>query len=110
MAEIRREIEILTKSYEDFQKKYSPEVLNGMELYLKLENAIYTKENEFKHLRREHDLLMSDIRESDLAQVKVRGYLYEGVLFESSGQKWRPKTVYGVRVKKMDNRITILKG
>ena len=109
MADIRREIEIFTKSYEDFQKKYSPEVLNGMELYLKLENAIYTKENEFKQLRKEHDLLNKEIKESDLADVRVRGYLYEGVLFESSGQKWKPKTVYGVRVKKTDNRITILK-
>ncbi len=110
MGEIWREIEIFTKSYEELQKKYSPEVLNGMELYLKLENAIYTKKNEFKQLRKEHDLLMKDIKESDQAQVKVRGYLYEGVLFEASGQKWKPKTVYGVRVKKMDNRITILKG
>ena len=110
LAEVRREIEILTKSYEEFQKKYSAEVLNGMELYLKLENAIYTKENEFKQLRREHDLLKQDIRQSDLAEVKVRGYLYEGVLFEASGQKWKPKTVYGVRVKKVDDRITVIKG
>lgn len=109
MAELKKEINIFTKSYEEFQKKYAPEVLNGMDLYLKLENAIYTKEKEFKQLRKEHDLLRKEIKESDLAEVRVRGYLYEGVLFESSGQKWRPKTVYGVRVKKVDNRITILK-
>ncbi len=109
MAEIRKEIQLFTRTYEDFQKKYSPEVLNGMELYLKIENAIYTKENEYKQLRKEYDMLMRDVKESDLAEVRVRGYLYEGVLFESSGQKWKPKTVYGVRVKKMDNRITILK-
>lgn len=109
MADIKREISILKKSYEEFQRKYAPEVLNGMELYLKLENAIYTKENEYKQLRKEHDLLKKNMKESDLAEVRVRGYLYEGVLFESGGQKWKPKTVYGVRVKKMDNRITILK-
>lgn len=109
MSGVQREIDIFTKSYEDLQKKYAPEILNGMELYLKLENAIYTKETELKQLRGEQEQLLARIRESDQAEVRVRGNLYEGVLFESSGQKWKPKTISGVRVKKVDNRITFLK-
>lgn len=109
IEEVKREINLLRKSYEEFQKKYSPEVCNGMELYLKLENAIYTKENELKKLAEKHDKLKKDIKESEEAEVKIRGNLYEGAIFEANGMKWKPNTVFGVRVKKIDNRITILK-
>lgn len=109
IEEIKREISVFRKTYEELQTKYSPEVCNGMELYIKLENAIYTKENEIKQLKENHEKLRRDIKESEEAEVKVRGNLYEGVVFEAGGMKWKPNTVFGVRVKKIDNRITILK-
>lgn len=109
MEEVKKEIAVFTKPYEEIQRKYSPEACNGMELYIKLENAIYSKQNELKQLRKQQNILNRDMKESDAAEVRVRGNLYEGVLFESSGMKWRPNTVFGVRVKKIDNRITILR-
>lgn len=109
IEEVKREIGVFTKTYQEFQKKYTPEVCNGMELYIKLENAIYTKENELKQLRKEHDLLYQDIKESERAEVKVKNYLYEGVLFESNGVNWKPNTVYGVKIKKDNNQIVVIK-
>ena len=53
----------------EFQKRFSPELRNKMEMYLKIETAIYTKEREMESiLRQKHDLF-EEIKKSETATL-----------------------------------------
>ncbi len=76
---VEKELTILRNSYRDFQRKYAPEVRNGMEMYLKIENAIYTKELQMKDLVMVREHLDQTMKEMTNAKVVIGGTLYEGV-------------------------------
>ena len=71
-----------------------------MEMYLKIENAIYTKEREMENiLRQKHDLL-EEIQKSETACVEITNILYEGVTVEIDGTKYQSQKTKGVILQK----------
>ena len=76
-----------------------------MEMYLKIEKAIYTKEREMENiLRQKHDLL-EEIQNSKAAYVEITDILYEGVTVEIDGIKYQVQKTKGVTLRKNGNII-----
>lgn len=76
-----------------------------MEMYLKIEKAIYTKEREMENiLRQKHDLL-EEIQNSKAACVEITDILYEGVTVEIDGIKYQAQKTKGVTLRKNGNII-----
>lgn len=107
LKEADQELGILRNAYWEFQKKYPAEIRNGMEIYLKIEKAIYTKkkQKEVLNSRREH--LEERIQTMECVEAVVKGRLYEGVTIETGSKKWMAKELKNVTVTKTRDRIAI---
>lgn len=105
--DVNKELTLLRTAYLDMQKKFAPEVRNTMETYLKIENAIYTKEQELANLEAERTQLGEKSRVAKEAVVVVSGKLYEGVEFEINELKWISSEARNVRIKKVGNRVAM---
>lgn len=107
IAEINHELEVFRGAYADFYMKYPAEVRNSMELYIKVERAIYTKEKELAELLPEQEKLAEIIKNAGDAVAVIRDTVYEGVQFEANGVTWNARTVSNIRVKRVKNRIAV---
>ncbi len=88
IASVNKELAILNHSYQDFVRKYPPEVRNLMELFLKIENAIYTKELQLKALAQTSEQLEQQLQEMADARIVIHGALYEGTRVIVNNEKW----------------------
>ena len=105
IRDVSQELFTLQNALKEFQKRFSPELRNKMEMYLKIENAIYTKEREMENiLKQKHDLL-EEINKSETACVEITDILYEGVTVEIDGIKYQSQKTKGVILKKNGNTI-----
>lgn len=52
MKSVGKELSLLRSAYQNFQKRYMPEERNVNPMYLKVEDAIYTKELEMKEIQK----------------------------------------------------------
>ena len=105
---VSAEMETLTRAHDEFVKKYRPEVRNSIELFLKVESAIYTKEKEIDELMRKQKLLEDEKRRAAAVSAVVEAKLYENVTFEIERIRWtNTKTLGSVRVKKIEKKIMV---
>lgn len=109
LVDLGNKLAILYKGRRDFQDKYPSEVRNVMEVYIKIEDAIFTLEKEVDETKAEKDKLMRQIMMTADAMMTVTGKLYENVLVEIDGRKIVSTPSTNVTIKKIDNRIGIFK-
>lgn len=103
--EVEEEVEMLQRALNDFQQKYSVENRNTNPVYLKLEDAVYTKKTELEKLQ-EAKTTMSKYKEQFAnARIAVRGTVYEGSFIEISGASCWAKTTSNVIMRKDGARI-----
>ena len=106
--EVEEEVEMLQRALNDFQQKYSVEVRNTNPIYLKLEDAVYTKKTELEKLQEAKNNMNKYKERFADANIKVNGTIYEGSLIEIGGASWRAKTVSKVTLRKEGGRISII--
>lgn len=104
---VNQELFALQNAHREFQTKYPAEIRNTMEIYLKIESAIYTKEKQMEELLRQKSALVEEIKKSGNVTATVEGQIYEGVMFEIDGAHWNAKNVKNVTLRKTENRIAI---
>jgi uncharacterized protein len=107
--EINREITLLGNSYADFQRKYPPDVRNTNKLYIKIENAIYTKKKELKEVSEQRKVLEEKTNKNKLAKVVIRGTVFNGVKIEVNGSVWEAKPASNITLRKSGSSISIYK-
>ncbi len=107
ISEVGRELVILENAYAGFQNKYAPEVRNAMDMYIKIENALYTKQLEldgYKNALKQYDLTAERMAD---ARAVVKGSLYEGTTIYINDNKLYACSVRDVTVKSMQDRIVL---
>ncbi len=104
---VNKELQTLGSAHYEFQRKYPPEVRNTMDIYLKIESAIYTKEKQMEDLLIEKMRLEEEKKAADHISAVVDLHLYEGVTFELDGTIWKSKNLKGVTIKKKGNKIAV---
>lgn len=105
---VDRELDALQDASKEFQRKYAPEIRNTMEIYLKIESAIYTKERQQQQLfAQKEQLLKLQEKGAENVQAVIEGYLYDGVTVDIDGVKWKAKAVKGITVKRIRKRIAL---
>lgn len=99
LKEAQSQLSILRNAKEDYQEKYPPEVRNTMDMYLKIENAIYTKEKDVENIMKEIEL-QAEIREKlKKAYIKAAILLYEGTNVTINNVVFKPDTSEGIMLK-----------
>ena len=106
---VEKELTLLRNAYRDFQKKFSPEVRNSNPMYLKIEDAIYTKELEQKKLFQDEEELQQEMEKSKDAQIVVKGMLHQGVQVNINGARWNASDVMNVTLRKIENRVGVFR-
>ncbi len=105
---IERELFLLNNAYQDYQRKYTPEVRNENPLYLKIEDAIYTKNKELEELVQDREALEVEEKKNQNVKVVARGKVYQGVQVTVNGARWNAaRTISGVTMKKKDNAVFV---
>jgi uncharacterized protein (DUF342 family) len=107
IAAVGEELKILKNAREELTKKYPSEMRNTMEIYLKVEKAIYTKELESEKLQESGRQLEEDMAKMQEGRIVVNNTLYEGVVMELNGVRWNSKEVKSVIIKNVGKRVAV---
>lgn len=78
IRELDKQLGLLQNALNDMKKRYKPEIRNAMPMFLKLENAVYTKGNEQKELYKQLEAFDEKNRQLRDSKLIVHGILYEG--------------------------------
>lgn len=106
--ENQKEIQILRNACTDFETRYSPEQRNSMEMYLKLESAIYTKEKQKKALQEKAGKLEERIADMGHAKAVISGQVHGGTEVIMDSVKWQAAAeLCNVSIVKLQNRIAV---
>ncbi|MDD6804812.1 MAG: FapA family protein [Clostridiales bacterium] len=107
---IEKELQILGNAHNDYVVRYPAEVRNLMEMYLKVESALYTKEREHEEKLKTLQAIENEKRKKGYVSVIVERRLYDGVTVEIDKIRWHAENVnvMGVVLRKQDNRIVIV--
>lgn len=100
---------ILKKGQRDFQDKYPTAIRNTMEVYIKIENALFTVNQERDELLAQKDAIMKEMMATSETQMVVSNILYDNVIIDIDGKKLLSTRSKNVTVKCMDNRVGIFK-
>ena len=105
--EVEEELKLMQIAFEDFQK-YPVEVRNTHPLFLKLDDAMYTKKMERDKLLEAKDSMNKYKERFDGASIAIRGTIYEGSYVEINGAPWRAKTVSRVTLRNEGARVAVI--
>lgn len=100
---------VLRKGQRDFQDKYPAEIRNTMEVYVKIENALFTVTQEKDELLAQKEAIMKEMMATAETQMVVSNILYDNVLIDIEGKKLLSTRSKNVTVKCIDNHIGIFK-
>lgn len=84
----KEQLKVLRNAEADFHKKYPLTVLTQMEVFTKIENAIYTRELDVESANNELSDFVEKEKEYAKAKIIVKGDLFDGVDIEISGRHW----------------------
>lgn len=76
---VEYELKIFNNAYDEFTEKYPPEVRSTMDIFKKLEDAIYTKELEMKKFTEIQEDIENTIESNRSSKINVLRHLYNGV-------------------------------
>ena len=108
ICEVEEELQMLQRATEEFQAKYPVEIRNTNQVYLKLEDAVYTKKLELEKLTNAKDSMEQYKEKFKDASIEVTRSIYEGSYIEISGATWRAKNVNRVTLRKEGSRVAII--
>jgi hypothetical protein len=104
---VKQELKILKNGHSEFSAKYSAEERNNMEVFLKIENAIYTKEMELEKLNADKLELEERVKQLKRVSVLVKNMLYEGVDIEVNGTHWHSHEMNNVTIRSINGRMIV---
>ncbi|MCH5264802.1 MAG: DUF342 domain-containing protein [Lachnospiraceae bacterium] len=107
MERVHNDLSVLGNVYLKYHRKYKPEVRNTMDMYLKIEAAIYAKEKEEEELYRKKQEMAERIEKMENVKAIIHGKLFEGTIFEIDQLRWHAKAASNITVKRMGERIAV---
>ncbi|MBQ8596975.1 MAG: DUF342 domain-containing protein [Lachnospiraceae bacterium] len=108
IRDVSAEVEMLNKSYEDFKAKFPPEVRSGMEMFAKVEKAVFTKKKQLEQLVTLDEEIERTFRKMSDAKVIITGRAYEGTVVEMEGCRWAAENQFNIIIRKKDDQVEVL--
>lgn len=108
LASAKRELTLLRSAYEDMQAKLTSEQRNANPMYLKVEDAIYTKKKECKNLQEQRAALEAEAAAGVRKKVIVGGHLYPGVVVSMDGLHFTSADADNVTIRRSEDRIVLV--
>lgn len=103
--EVGEELMLLLKSYKEFQEKYPPEVRSEMEIFGKVEKAVFTKKKQLEQFRILESELEEKIKKVRSAKMLISGQAHEGVVLETDEGRWQAADEYNILLRIQNNQV-----
>ncbi len=84
----REQLKVLKSAEDEFHAKYKLEILATMEVFTKIENAVYTKQLDVEAAEEELEKFKEKMKEYHNSKIVIKGDLFDGVDIEISGKHW----------------------
>lgn len=107
IREVDKQLGMLQNALEDMKKRYRPEVRNAMPMFLKLENAVYTKSNEQRELYRQLEAFDEKNKKLKDSKLIVHGTMYEGTVVMINDDKLEGRKLSNVIISNPDHEMRI---
>jgi uncharacterized protein (DUF342 family) len=107
IEEIRKELNIFGNAYMEIQKKYPPEMRNTMDVYIKVEKAIYTKEKQMEQVLMDKQNIEKKIQTMSAATLVILGTVYEGTVVWINGKSWIGYGMNNINLKMVHDKIAL---
>lgn len=106
-SRVKNELRLLKNAFWDMRQKYPEEMRNVNPVYLKLEDAIYTKEAEAENIeKRKKDIEKRKKKKKD-CNIVAMGTIHPGVYVEINGLTWQSKELQNVVLREGNGYIRI---
>lgn len=110
LKKLQSELAIFEEAYKKLQKQYPPEVRNGMDLYLKVEQATYIKRKQMEQQVERTKELEGKRSKANEAKMMVYGILNAGTVVQMNGMQWTASSsVRNVTVRLSNKEIGIFR-
>ena len=110
LKKLQSELVIFEEAYKKLQKQYPPEVRNGMDLYLKVEQATYIKRKQMEQQVERTKELEEKRSKANEAKMMVYGILNAGTVVQMNGMQWTAaSSVRNVTVRLSNKEIGIFR-
>lgn len=110
IQDVKAELQMLSNSYEEYKVKFPPEMRSNMEIFSKIEKAVYIKNKQLEQLLQVDAELEQRIKKSREAKIFISGQAYEGTTLEMEGCRWFAENQRNIVVKKKNNQVEVLSG
>ena len=107
MKAVDRELHMLNNIYDEFVEKMKPEERNVNPVYLKVEDAIYTKNKEMSELKKVREQIISTEELYEHGKVVVNGTVYSGTSVYIKGVRWDAGTARNINIRKNGDSISV---
>lgn len=104
---VYKELSIFQNHHKEIVDNFPPEIRNEMDLFLKLENAIYTKNLQMSKLKKEKSELELYLLKTEGARVEITGDAYEGSVVELNGHRWYAENQRNIVLKKKNGVLDV---
>lgn len=108
IKDVKHELQMLNNSYEEFKVKFPPEIRNNMDIFKKLEKAVFTKNKQLEQLmklREENEQSISKTRE---AKVVIAGCAHEGTALEMNENRWLAQNQHNITVRQQNEQMEVV--
>ena len=107
MKTVDRELHMLNNIYDEFVEKMKPEERNVNPVYLKVEDAIYTKNKEMSELKEVREQIINTEELYEHGEVVVNGTIYSGTSVYIKGVRWDAGTARNINIRKNGDSISV---
>jgi len=104
--DIEHELEVLHHHRNELSKKFSQDSIAEMDVFTKLENAIYTKEMQIKELKKEQKSLESAIHKLQYAKIVIMGQAFIGVHAIAGEYHFRADNQRNIVIQALNGQVT----
>ncbi len=108
IKDVKHELQMLNNSYEEFKVKFPPEIRNNMDLFKKIEKAVFTKNKQLEQLmklREENEQNISKTRE---AKVVITGCAHEGTTLEMNENRWVAENQHNITIRQQNEQMEVV--
>lgn len=108
--EISFELKTLMGSYTEIKKKFPPEKYSQMPLFVKLENSVFTKQEELKNISVRTEKIEKQLKAEKGFRAIIRGISYEGTRFEVGQRIWNAQNQKNVSIVVENRQLSVKEG
>lgn len=107
IREVNKQLVMLKNALDDMKKRFEPEQRNAMPLFLKLENAVYTKGLEQKELYDKLEEFRNKNKQQKNSKLIVHGTMYEGTVIIINDDRLENRKLSDVIISNPDHEMNI---